>query len=189
MATIKLQKYDRKCKDTAGGIRKAFLFAYVQYAWFEIDTLGMELISYPTTEIYEFQCEGTYSQKSNVEGGSLYFEQDVVINLPRVYNEINLMDYLKQDLGVIVLTNNNEYLIAGAYNGLTGSAESNDGGGKTGFNGFKISLSGMEENPMLLIKDLESAGFVPSEVYSAKILLENDVNYVLQQNDGKINYK
>jgi hypothetical protein len=160
----KLIYYPQQCKDTKGGVKKIFLFAYEKYLRSQIQSAGMILSEFPSNYIFEFRCEGGYSQTSSVQGGTVSYEHSIQVDLPKVYNVLDIQNFLLQDMRCIVLTNNDEYLMAGARNGLTGSVSSASGTDKNAFNGFKVELKGQEEEPMFLIEDLNTLGlFVLNE--------------------------
>jgi hypothetical protein len=154
-----IDNYTKKCKTTLGGIKKLYLFPFVKYSRAQIKVSGMNLTEFPDTFIYEFDAIGSYSQNSEVENGDVFYNQSCTINLSEVYDVLNIQDLLVQDYRAIFLTNNNQYLISGTRNGLTGTTNNTSGTTKSEFNGFTLDFTGKEENPLLLIDDLESLGF------------------------------
>jgi hypothetical protein len=167
---VPISTYYKKCKTTIGGVKKFYLFPFVKYKRSQIITKGMELITFPSTGITEFDVIGSYSQNSEFEGGDLFFNQSCNFNLSEVYNVLDVQNLLVANYGIIFLTNNNEYLIAGTRNGLTGTTNNTSGTEKAEFNGFTVDFTGKEETPLLLIKNLDDVGFW---------INENGLNYIL----------
>ena len=160
---VAISKYDKKCKSTIGGVKKFYLFPFVKHKRSQIITQGMELITFPSTGITEFDVIGSYSQNSEFEGGDLFFNQSCNFNLSEVYNALDIQTLLIANYGIIFLTNNNEYLLGGVRNGLTGTTTNTSGTEKAEFNGFTLDFTGKEETPLLLIKDLQDVGFYINE--------------------------
>ena len=160
---VYLSTYDKKCKSTIGGVKKFYLFPFVKYNRSQIITQGMELVTFPSTGIIEFDVIGSYSQNSEFEGGDLFFNQSCTFNMSKVYDIMDVQNLLKVDYRIIFLTNNNEYLIGGTRNGLKGATTNTSGQEKAEFNGFTLDFTGKEEEPLLLIKDLGDVGFFIQE--------------------------
>ena len=160
---VSVSKYTKKCKTTLGGIKKIYLAPFISYKRSQIITQGMELITFPSTGITEFDVIGSYNQGSEFEGGDVLFNQSITANLNEVYDVMDVQSLLVIDYRVIVLTNNNQYLIAGTRNGLRGTTNNTSGTEKAEFNGFSLDFTGKEEEPLLLIKDLGDAGFFIQE--------------------------
>jgi len=156
---VYLSSYNKKCKTTLGGIKKIYLFPFVSYKRSQIITQGMELLTFPSTGITEFDVIGSYSQNSEFEGGDVFFNQSITANLNEVYDVMDVQNLLVVDYRVIVLTNNNQYLISGVRNGLKGTTNNTSGTEKGEFNGFTLDFTGNEETPLLLIKNLGDVGF------------------------------
>lgn len=146
--------YTRKCKITQGGIRKFYLLPFVKYNKLQVQYEGMTLTEFPESFIYVFECFGNYTQDSQVEDGAYFLNQTTSAQLPKVYDVLDIHNYLKQDYRVIVETNNGQYIMFGVYNGMMGSVGNNSGNDKAEFNGFNLDFEGREETTGLLIENL-----------------------------------
>ena len=167
---VSIIKYSLKCKDTLGGLKKIYLFPFVKYNRFQIEVQYMNLITFPNTGITPFECIGSYTQSSDYEGGEAFFNQSISIQLNKVYGILDVQTLLKSDYRIILQTNNDDLLIAGTRNGLKATTNNNSGTSKSEFNGFKLDFTGKEENPLLLISNLQDVGF---------FINENGFNYLL----------
>ena len=160
---VAISKYTKKRKDTIGGIKDIYLMPFVKYNRWEIQSVGLNLTAFPTTTITPFECIGSYTQTSEFENGAILFNQSISFQLNEVYDVMDIQNLLIADYRIIVKTNNNKFLMLGVYNGLKAVVSNNSGTTKSEFNGFKVDFSGKEENPMLLISDLNDLGFAVSE--------------------------
>lgn len=170
---VAISKYTKKCKDTIGGIKEIYLMPFVKYNRWEIQSVGLNLTAFPNTTITPFECIGSYTQSSEFENGSLFFNQSISFQLNEVYDVMDIQNLLIADYRIIVKTNNNDLLILGVHNGLKATVNNSSGASKGEFNGFKIDFSGKEEKPMLLISNLNDLGFA---------INETGFNYILNFN-------
>lgn len=164
-----LDNYTKKCKITKGGIKRVYLLPYVKYSRSLIKDSEMSLIEFPDSYIYQFDCVGNYTQTSNTEEGSVFFDQTINIQLSEVYNVLDANLFLQKDFRVIAETNNNDLIMFGIYNGMECKLSNNSGSSKSEFNGFNLDFTGKEEKTGLLIDSLESLNlyiFNPSEVFN-----------------------
>jgi len=150
-----LSNYNLSCKNTLGGIKRAYLMEYVYYDETLIKSKEMSLTQFPDTLIYRFDCNGNYSQDSQFENGNVSFNHVVNLDLPKVYNVIDAHLFTDKDYRIIVLTENDDHLIFGVNNGLRGSFTNTSGTNKSEFNGFNLSFTGLEEKAALYIADLD----------------------------------
>lgn len=149
-----LSKYTRKCKNTLGHIKKAYLMEYVFYNETLIKSQGMTLTQFPQTLIYTFECWGNYTQDTQFEAGNVAVNQVVTLNLSKVYDVLDIHMFTEKDYRVIVETNNDQLIMFGVNNGLRGSLSNATGTTKTEFNGFNVTFTGLEEKQGLLINEL-----------------------------------
>lgn len=152
--------WDRKCRDSLGGIHKLYIFPYVKFIRSQIVTNGNILVSFPDTLIYEFYANGnpTANENQTENEGGKYYEQNLSFQFQ--YGIENIEKLINKDYRVIVLDRNGIYRIYGLYNGLeSGNLDYNTGGAKIDMNGYSIGFNGKEENGSFFITDLEDAGF------------------------------
>jgi hypothetical protein len=179
------------CYDNIGGLKNIYLFTFVNYRNYQIQTNGSNLLSYPSTNIYKYELRAdanTFSTDvSNDEDGQSYNQNAsfVLKGLRNDYVEIN--NLLNKRIGVIVESRLGHFNIMGLYNGVTvKSVKGSSGGGRSDFRGFNISLSAKEKNEPLFIDDLQDAGFNIIAPLVPFYLLQENGDYLLQENEFKI---
>jgi len=169
---IEIESYQKRCKDTQGGIKEFYIAPYEKWGKSDVSVLDMDLLFIPETAFYLFECNGTYNQDSSTENGAVFFNQNIELQLPKIYNKFNALKFTKQYYRVIAKTNNNQYIIFGTYNGLEAKISNASGGSKAEFSGFNISFSGKELDTGYFITDLASANITIID----SDLLNNDLN-------------
>lgn len=157
--------WNRKCKDSLGGIQKLYIFPYVKYNRSQIEVNGNILVSFPDTVIYEFYTNtNSSSEKQTDDAGGKFYEQNLSFTLQ--YAVENVEKLINKDFRIITLDRNGVYKIYGLYNGLEGQTLNyNTGGAKTELNGYNLSFTGREENGAYYINDLSDAGFGVDAIY------------------------
>lgn len=154
---IEISNYQKKCKITRGGVRRFYLLPYEELSQLQIQSEGMVLTKYPETDVYLFNCLGTYSQDSQVEDGAYFFSQSCSLQLSKAYDlsGFDIHAFLQQDYKVILETNNGDNIIFGVRNGMEGTTNNSSGSDKSEFNGFNLDFSGREETSGLWIENLD----------------------------------
>lgn len=179
---------NRFCKDIVGGINKIYFFSHINYSRSQIALNNNILVSYPDTTIYEFQVENepVVNQRQNENDGGKYFDLDISFDLVKEKG-FNYQSFLNSDFNIIVKDRNGNYSFLGNRNGLTcESLEHTIGGGKSDFNGVKLSFKGEEEKEAWYIINLSDAGFTiagESPIVDNALLLQNNDFFILQNND------
>jgi hypothetical protein len=157
-----LNNYNRKCKDSIGGISEIYLFPYVSYSRSQIVVVGNVLQSFPTTTIYKFYANGNpnANEAQQEDAGGKFYNQNIALELQGANESENISKLLRKDYRLIFRDRNGLYRIFGLYTGLEAEAINyTTGGGKSDFNGFNIAFTGREEYQSFFINDLENAGF------------------------------
>lgn len=155
---VVISSYDKKYKNTFGGIDKFYLMPYTQYNRSDILTLDSNLIKYPSAYIFEYDCDGSYSQTTELNEGNVIYNQNVSITLSEAYGILDIQKFVNSDFRIVAKTNNGYYLLFGLRNGLSVSASNNSGTSKSEFNGFKLEFNGKEENVAPYFDSLENLG-------------------------------
>lgn len=147
--------YDIKCKDTQGGIKRAYLLPYVEYNEILVQSVAMTLTVFPSSTVYKYECEGNYTQTSQQEKGAISWNHTVNLQLSKMYGlDLDINAFLRNDWRVIVETNNNQLIIFGVDNGMVCNSSNATGTNKNEFNGFEITFTGKEDKAGLLIDEL-----------------------------------
>ena len=185
MATLTKGRSEPPCKDNVGGVKTIYIFPFVDYTYSQIvGTRGVELTSFPATDIYEFGiASGSMTEDINNDEDGLYYDQNVTFSLKKqdVITTYELTILEKQDLRYIVLFNNGTYKIGGLFNGAKFEFSTVSGDGKQELNGYNCTLKSKEEYQSAYIANLSNVGFTIVE-----ILLLEDFDALLMDNNDKI---
>ncbi len=181
--------YNRKCKDSNGGLRKVWLCKYVKYSRSQIITDGNILVSFPDTFIYSFHsidASGASESMEQTDGGK-FFNQSISLAFQGADpKEIELLQNI--DLRILYLDNNGIYKIFGLYNGMeAGTIIYETGASKSALNGFRINFTGKEKEEAVFVVDLANVGFIEEgETPDHFLLLQNGDFFMLENNDNLI---
>lgn len=168
---------NRSCNGVSG-VKRLYLFSYVKYNRSQIGLDNNIVISFPATDIYEFDTVGdvNFSEDIQNEDGGKYY------NISLTFKTKNFDEVLKlqnKDIRAIVLDNNGNYRLLGNYNGLTcESVRKTTGTSKADFNGLEFTFSGKEQREAFFIKDLN--------IITGFYLLQENGDYLLQENGFRI---
>jgi len=181
--------YNRKCKDSVGGLRKVWLCKYVKYSLSQIITDGNILVSFPDTFIYSFhsvEASNASESMEQIDGGK-FFNQSISLAFQGADpKEIELLQNI--DFRILYLDNNGIYKIFGLRNGMeSGTITYETGSSKASLNGFKITFTGKEKEEAVFVEDLETVGFIEEGVTPDHFLLfQNGDFFMLENNDNLI---
>lgn len=157
------------CKDKVGGINKVYFINKGDLGDITYDVTDTDVIDAVagTPSAYEFEVRGasTYTETptSSRENGTTHFEQVLELQLPQLSKEdhktIKLLSYGHPH--VVIEDNNGNLLLAGLEYGMDVTGGSiTTGSGMGEFNGYTLTLTGMEKVPANFIgADLATAGF------------------------------
>lgn len=181
--------YNRKCKDSIGGIRKVWLCKYVKYSRSQIITDGNILVSFPDTFIYSFHSVEASNASESMEqtDGGKFYNQSISLTFQGADpKEIELLQNI--DFRILYLDNNGIYKIFGLRNGMeAGSIVYETGSSKNTLNGFKITFTGKEKEEAVFVEDLATVGFIQEgAVVEHNLLLQNSDFFMLENNDNLI---
>lgn len=153
---------NKQLKNLQGGVEpnKIYLFPYVKYSRSQIVLDNQYLDEFPSTTIYSVHSfTVNYSENSEVEGGDIAWNQSFTIELPKTDVGSEVFKFVKQDWRVIYVDRLGNIRILGLYNGLEAVVTNETGSDKTGFNGYKVSFTGKEDNQAYFLRNLEDVGF------------------------------
>lgn len=181
--------YNRKCKDSVGGVRKVWLCKYVKYSRSQIITSGNILVSFPDTFIYSFHSVETSNASELMEqnDGGKFYNQSISLSFQGAdLKEIELLQNI--DFRILYLDNNGVYKILGLRNGMeAGTVTYETGTSKNSLNGFKINFTGKEIEESVFVTDLADVGFIEEgETPDHFLLLQNGDFFMLENNDNLI---
>lgn len=155
------------CKDAIGGIKEILLCAYDDIVFGAVSAGAIADITSDTT-LYRFEGaknSGSLVQniQSSVENGTIYFEQVVTIQFPKLEAAVNanLLNVLRNRLIVIVRDNNNNFHIVGYSRGAEATGGTFGTGTATGdLSGYNIVFSAEEAAPAYFAPDLSNSTVV-----------------------------
>ena len=102
-------------------------------------------------------------------------------------DRVEINGLLNKRVGVIVETRLGHYQIMGLYNGcIVKSVKGSTGGSRSDFRGYTINIEAKELNQPFFIENLEDAGFEVIDPTEIPALLQENGDYLLQENGFKI---
>lgn len=174
------------CKDSIGGVSEVYIFNYIKYPKSQIVVDGVNLTSFPLTNIYQFEFnnEPNFTNDSSEDEGGKFYNESLNLEFVGYFNS-SIITLLKSDLRCIIKDRNGNYRLLGAYNGLICERLNyTTGDAKNTFKGIRFSLEGRELIQSLFIDDLEDAGFIlylpelsPFTADSTLIYADSTLNY------------
>lgn len=180
--------YNKKCKDSIGGLRKVWLCKYVKYSRSQITTDGNILTLFPDTFIYSFHSveASNASESIEQEEGGKFFNQSISLTFQGSDpNEIELLQNI--DFRILYLDNNGIYKVLGLYNGMeAGTINYETGASKNSLNGFKITFTGKEPQESVFVEDLEAVGFIEEDTVVEHYLLLQNLDFFMLENDDNL---
>jgi hypothetical protein len=171
------------CKSVSG-IKRVYLFKYVQYANTQIvGVKGSTLTSFPATTIYGYECVNANFNENivNDENGVKIDQSLTFTLLKQDYLTTKTMQEIKQlELRYIIELNDGRYRIGGLFKGANmKELKLVSGGSKNSLNGYQITIESTEEYLAPFIDDLATVGFTES----LNLLLEDLEDLLLENND------
>lgn len=163
------------CKDSIGGIKELYLMAYVDYDVRSIVGYRNSLItSFPVSQLYRYEGQDkTFSESYNEDG---FYSLQLDFNLIKQdLTTSNLLSILtKNKVRAVIVDWKGNTRIAGIINGLDVEISAKTGGVKSDFNGYEVSLTGLEEFSSPFVQSLEDIGLTQKEVEVGCILASTD---------------
>ena len=167
MACLLNTGYDLGCRDSLGGIKRAYIANFDSLQSYTLDAdnniTALDITSPPQT-YYTFEQEmenGEFNQIGNysTENGTVYFTQILTLILHK--NDAALRNQLlvlsQANLSIIVQDQRDEYWLLGKENGIRVSAGSQNTGKAFGdMNGVSITFEGKEAEPASRIEGFAS---------------------------------
>ena len=179
--------YNRKCKDSLGGVKAVWLLKWQKYNRSQITTDGQFLTVFPESFIFKFESitPPTANETQQENEGGKFFEQNISMSFKATTSrEFDQM--IKNDWRCVILDNNGLYRIFGLWNGMEcNSIDFKTGGGKNELNGYSFTLTGREEKGSYFIDDLEDLGLTEEEFF----LLFQNSDFIIAQNNNKLIYR
>jgi hypothetical protein len=158
MSCALTQGYTLGCRDSVGGIKEVRFIEFANVTGIAV-TSGNVVSGITTsgsTKFWKYDLTKQTSQFTetitpSMENGTIFYQQDLQIVLNKMTAALrNQLRLLGQNrLMAIVLDRNGVYWLLGSLNGLELSAGTGQSGTAFGDrNGFDVTFTGMEEQPM-----------------------------------------
>lgn len=177
---------ERKCKDSQGGIKTVYLFPFVKYSRSQIVLDGQRLESFPDTTVFDWHSiASNFSENQSFDSGSIMWDQNLTIQIPKTNLDSEIYKLANKDYRAIYIDEIGNIRILGLFNGLEATISNETGQEKADFNGYKITLTGKEDNQAYFITNLEGTGFDPYIIYNfiydngENIVMDNGNNFIL----------
>lgn len=155
MACNLTQGFTLDCRDAVGGIKTIYVARLSDVvSTTESSGLVTAVTMASGSKFYEYQMRkqtGNYTETitTSDENGTLFYAQEVTVQLPRTSvqkrNELYLL--AQNDIVAIVKDRNDNHLLFGKTNGLTLGGNNSSGTAMGDFNGYALTFTGAEEKP------------------------------------------
>lgn len=171
---------DRGCKNTMGGLIIYYAFPFVKHPKSLIVRSGLNLLSYPATNVYSFAvANGDYTDASDRDDGGEFVNQSLNASMINLRNDNQFRQLVSKDHGIIFRDRNNRFRLLGVYNGVEAEYQALTGSDYGDFNGYNVSFSAKEIDQALFFDDLGTVGFVPIDPIDLD-------NYIFQDGNNYI---
>lgn len=180
------------CNDNIGGLLNVYIFNFVSYRNFEIETTDNVLTTYPATTIYKYELRAdgnTVNSSFNDDADGTSFSQSASLVLKGLRdNAFEINNLIHKRLGVIIETRLGHFQIMGLYNGnVVKSIKGQTGGARSDFNGYNIDIEAKEKTDLLFINDLLGAGFtIFTPFVSDNYIFQDNNNFIFQDGNNFI---
>jgi len=178
--------YNRKCKDSIGGVNKIWLLKYIKYRRSQIVVDGNYLISFPESFIYQFDSleNPNFNEAQQTGEGGKFYEQTISLSF-NTTDFFDVEEYESLFFRILIQDKNGLYRILGLYNGMESSNITyTTGSGKGDKNGIRIDFTGREEKVSFFIENLDDAGFIDNGTDEPFFFTwQNSAPIYLQNND------
>lgn len=176
------------CKSVSG-IKRVYLFKYVQYANTQIvGVKGSTLTSFPSTDVYSYECvNANFNENIINDENGVKIDQSLTFTLLKqeYLTTKRLSDIKDLELRYIIELNDGRYKIGGLFKGANmKELKLVSGGSKNSLNGYQITIESTEEYLAPFIDNLATTGF--NVIYwlmledFTDLLMENNEQFILE---------
>ena len=174
------------CKNNLSGIKNIYLFKFVPYFYTDIQVIeGLQLISYPQTIAYRYELRADYALQQSLNDEERWV-QSLEVQLKKIdlSTTIEIDNLSRNIVGCVAEYESGKFALIGLRNGCEISTSTTTGSSKGDFSGYTLSIEALEDYQAPMFDSLVSVGFV--EVKTEAFLLQENGDYLLQENDYKI---
>ena len=175
----------KKCKDSIGGIKNAYLAPYKKVLRSEVQYDGVSITNFPQTFVYKFELvtADIFQQEGAENEGGKFYNQNLSLTLNKIsiFDNLQFQKILRKDYFIIVEDHNANYFLLGFRNGLL--AENLETGTTQQ---YKITFTGMEEDYAPFCDELINIDFIVVDGFNkvfqdnSNFIFQNDFNYIFQ---------
>tara|TARA_R110000851_G_scaffold316151_2_gene479082 strand:+ start:401 stop:958 length:558 start_codon:yes stop_codon:yes gene_type:complete len=170
---------DKGSKSLYGGVSKVYLFPYTKYSRSQIVLDGQFLASFPSTTVFDwYSVASNYTETTSINSSNVEWGQSLTIEIPKTDASSEVYKLLKQDYRAIIIDRIGNIRILGLYNGLEAQVSNTTAQDYSGQNGYKITLTGKEDNQAYYLTDLEDTGFTIYD--NNNYVFQDGCNYVFE---------
>jgi hypothetical protein len=151
--------YDRICKDSLGGVKTVWLFPWAKYSRKNVQREGINLVKFPSNNIYKFDglFDSSFTENDTFDANGQRFDQTLTINFSKINADYYFKDLRDGLLRAIVKDNNGNLWMLGQDNGIRAKQYTKQtGSDKSQLNGYNLTFEGSErmEAPFLSSLDV-----------------------------------
>ncbi len=177
------QGRERLGKGLLGGVDKVYLFPYVKYSRSQITISDQRLTVFPATTVYDYHSIATaFNETTEYEGGAVAWNQSFTVEFPRTQESAQIHRMVNKYYRAIYIDRLGNIRILGLYNGLEAQITNETGTDKAGFNGYKVSFTGKENNQAYYLKDLTGITVYNPDNY----IFQSGCNFIFQDGNNYI---
>ena len=143
--------------DRQGGVSKLYLFPYVKYSRSLNLVQGQEVVTFPSTTVYEYEAENiSLSQSTSLKDGGVEWSQTLSFTLTQSDKDSEVYKLVNKDYSAIILDRNGDYRFIGMRNGGEVTVQTSTGTGKSDMNGYQVTLKASESNQAYYVPSFDS---------------------------------
>ena len=147
----------KTCSDRQGGVSKLYLFPYIKYSKSLNLVQDQEVITFPSTVVYEYEAEGiSFSESTSLKNGGVEWTQKLDFTVTEANVSSEVYKLLNKDYSAIILDRNGNYRFIGMRNGAETSVKASTGTSKSDLNGYNVSLTAKEDNQAYYVPSFDS---------------------------------
>ncbi len=175
----------RGCKDLQGGINTFYVTNWVKYNRTQIVTTGQSLTTFPDTIVYSIEAENiNFIETPSFEGGSIKWEQSFTFDMPKTIVSSELHTLMQRNFRLFYIDRIGNIRVLGLYNGLESQLTIETGTGHAELSGYRVSVSGLEDNSAYFVDSLPVIGVTPDVVDN--YIFQDGNSFVFQDGNNYI---
>lgn len=171
----------RKCKDVQGGVELVYLFAWEKYTRGQITIVDQTITAFPANTIYQvYSISTSFNETIETQGGDVAWNQSLTLEFPKTAVTSEIYKLVKRPYRAIYQDRLGNLRMLGVWNGLNGSITNETGQDKAGFNGYRVTFSGKEDNQAYWIDALPTITEQENKIFmdGNNAIMQDGANYI-----------